>query len=243
MTDWYLLLVPLALIAALYASVGHGGASGYLALMALCGVAPAVMKPTALVLNLVVSLLGTVLFFRAGHFAWRLFWPFAAVSIPFAYLGGRINVSAGVFKWLLALALAFAAARLLWPASKTPQEIRRPPVVAVILAGASIGLVSGLIGVGGGIFLTPLLLVCDWADLKTAAAVSAPFIFVNSASGLAGQISSFHNLPSQWPLLALAVLVGGFVGGRWGSRVASVSKMRPALAIVLAIAAVKLVVT
>lgn len=239
MTDWLALLVPFALIAALYASVGHGGASGYLAVMALAGVAPVVMKPTALVLNLVVSLLGTILFFRAGHFAWRLFWPFAIVSIPFAFLGGRLDMPPGVFRALVALALGFAAARLLWP-SNAVSATRSPPVLAVIIAGASIGLVSGLIGVGGGIFLTPLLLVCRWADVKTAAAVSAPFIFVNSAAGLAGHAASLHALPTVWPLLAAAVVAGGLVGGRWGSRVARAAHLRPALALVLAIAAAKL---
>lgn len=242
MPDWLILLVPFALIAALYASVGHGGASGYLAVMALAGVLPAVMKPTALVLNLVVSFLGTVLFFRAGHFAWRLFWPFALVSIPFAFVGGRLDITAGLFRVLVALALAFAAVRLLWPTGVTGPTSRKPNWGAVIVAGAAIGLASGLIGVGGGIFLTPLLLVCGWADVKTAAAVSAPFIFVNSAAGLAGHAASLHQLPGSWPWLALAVLVGGLVGGRWGSRVAPAAQLRPALAIVLAIAAIKLVI-
>lgn len=239
MTDWLALLIPFALIAALYASVGHGGASGYLAVMALAGVVPAAMKPTALVLNLAVSLLGAILFFRAGHFAWRLFWPFAAVSIPFAFLGGWLDVSPGVFRGLVALALGFAAARLLWPASVV-SATRRPPVPAVFAAGATIGLLSGMIGVGGGIFLAPLLLGCRWADVKTAAAVSAPFIFVNSAAGLAGHVASLHELPAVWPLLAAAVVAGGLVGGRWGSRVAQAAQLRPALALVLAIAAAKL---
>ncbi len=239
MTDWLALLIPFALIAALYAAVGHGGASGYLAVMALAGVAPASMKPTALALNLIVSLLGTVLFFRAGHFAWRLFWPFAAVSVPGAVLGGWLDVSPQVFRGLVAVALGFAVVRLLWPVAASA-EMRRPPVIAVLTAGATIGLVSGLIGVGGGIFLTPLLLVCGWADLKTAAAVSAPFIFVNSAAGLAGHAGSLHQLPAAWPWLALAVVTGGLIGARWGSRVAVAAHLRPALALVLVIAAVKL---
>jgi len=241
MTDWISLLVPFALIAALYAAVGHGGASGYLAVMALAGVAPAVMKPTALALNLVVSLLGAVWFFRAGHFAWRLFWPFAAVSVPFAFLGGRLDVPPGVFRGLVAAALVFAALRLLLPAPATT-ELRRPPVAFVVLAGAAIGLLSGLIGVGGGIFLTPLLLLLRWAEPKTAAAVSAPFIFVNSAAGLAGHVASLRNLPAAWPWLALAAVAGGMIGARWGSRVAPAVRLRPALALVLTLAAVKLVI-
>ncbi len=241
MNDWLLLLLPLALIAVLYASVGHGGASGYLAVMALAGVAPAVMKPTALTLNLAVSLVGTVMFFRAGHFAWRLFWPFAAVAVPCAFLGGRVALPAEYFRWLLAAALAFAAVRFVLPAA-AGGELRRPPVVGVIVAGAVIGLLSGLIGVGGGIFLTPLLLLCRWSDTKTAAAVSAPFIFVNSAAGLAGASASLHKLPAAWPWLAVAVVAAGWVGARWGSGIAKPAQLRPALALVLAVAAVKMVI-
>lgn len=241
-TDWLYLLAPLLLVAALYGAVGHGGASGYLAVMALAGVAPAVMKPTALTLNLTVSLIGTVLFFRAGHFAWRLFWPFAATSIPFAFLGGRLDVPTHVFKILLALALGFAALRLLLPAPKT-DELRAPPLAWVLVAGAVMGLASGLIGVGGGIFLTPLLLFMRWSNTKTAAAVSAPFIFVNSAAGLAGHAASLHRLTTDWPLLAVIVIAGGYLGARWGSSNARVAQLRPVLAAVLGIASLKLVIT
>jgi len=240
-SDWLHLLPFLFVVAALYGAVGHGGASGYLAVMALAGLAP-VMKPTALTLNLAVSLIGTVLFSRAGHFAWRLFWPFALASIPLAFLGGRLDVPTHVFKLLLALALAFAAARLLLPAPKSG-DLRPTPLPLVFLAGAIMGLVSGLIGVGAGIFLTPLLLLMRWANAKTAAAVSAPFIFVNSAAGLAGHSASLHHLPTAWPLLALAVVAGGFLGARWGSGPARIAQLRPALAIVLGIASLKLVIT
>ena len=241
-TDWLYLLVPLFLVAVLYGTVGHGGASGYLAVMALASVAPAVMKPTALTLNLAVSLIGTVLFFRAGHFAWRLFWPFAVTSMPLAFLGGRLDVPTHVFKLLLAFALGFAALRLLLPAPKT--EVLRPaPILWVLLAGAIMGLISGLIGVGGGIFLTPLLLLMRWSNTKTAAAVSAPFIFVNSAAGLAGHATSLNNLPPAWPLLALIVVAGGFVGAHWGSGRAHATQLRPALALVLGVACLKLAVS
>jgi uncharacterized protein len=240
--DWLYLLIPLFFVAVLYGAVGHGGASGYLAVMALAGIAPTVMKPTALTLNLAVSLIGTILFFRAGHFAWRLFWPFAVTSIPFAFLGGRLDVPVHVFKLLLAVALGFAALRLLLPAPKSDQ-LRTPPLAWVFIAGAVMGLASGLIGVGGGIFLTPLLLLMRWSNTKTAAAVSAPFIFVNSAAGLAGHSASLHNLPSAWPLLALVVVGGGFLGARWGSLNARLSQLRPVLALVLGIASLKLVIT
>lgn len=242
MADWLPLLLPLALIAALYVAVGHGGASGYLAVMALAGIAPAVMKPTALTLNMAVSLIGTVLFFRAGHFAWRLFWPFAVVSIPFAFLGGRLDVPVNVFRLLVAIALTLAAVRLLLPAPNRA-DTRRPPVAGIIVTGATIGLFSGVIGVGGGIFLTPLLLFFRWADSKAAAAVSAPFIFVNSAAGLAGNAASLPQLPPAWPALAAAVVLGGWCGARWGSGIARPLQLRPALALVLAVAAAKLLIT
>ena len=234
-----MIAAALSLIAVLYAAVGHGGASGYLAVMALAGFEPAVMKPTALTLNLIVSLIGTVMFFRAGHFAWQLFWPFAVVSVPFAFLGGRLGLGAQEFRLLVAVALAFAAVRLLIPTT-AKEKFRSPPVWAIVLAGASIGFASGLIGVGGGIFLTPLILLCGWADTKTAAAVSAPFIFVNSAAGLLGHVKSLHNIPPSWLLWAAAVMVGGFIGSRWGSRIAQPSHLRRTLAVVLVVAVAKL---
>ena len=230
------------LIAVLYAAVGHGGASGYLAVMALEGYEPAAMKPTALVLNIVVSLVGTVFFVRAGHFAWRLFWPFAMVAAPFSFLGGGWVLSAGVFRWLVAGALLFAMVRLFLPVSGT-DKLRSPPAWAVIVAGAGIGFLSGLIGVGGGIFLTPLILFCRWAEPKTAAAVSAPFILVNSLAGLLGHVGSLNQLPAAWPWLAAAATAGGLFGSQWGSRVARPAQLRPALAFVLLLAAVKLIVT
>jgi len=229
-------------IAALYAAVGHGGASGYLAVMALAGFEPAAMKPTALLLNLVVALIGTVAFARGGHFSWRLFWPFAVVAAPFAYLGGGWKLDVATFHWLVAGSLVFAAVRLFLPAPPRT-DLRQPPFWAVVTAGAAIGFVSGLIGVGGGIFLTPLILFCRWADPKTAAAVSAPFILVNTAAGLLGQAGPLDHLPFSWPWLAAATAIGGLLGSRWGSQRARPAQLRPALALVLLVASVKLVVT
>jgi uncharacterized membrane protein YfcA len=229
-------------IAAVYAAVGHGGASGYLAVMALGGFEPMVMKPTALLLNLAVSLVGTVAFARAGHFSWRLFWPFAVMAAPFAWLGGTMSLHPSLFRWLVSAALAFAALRLFLPAPARA-EVRSPPVWAIVFGGAAIGFASGLIGVGGGIFLTPVLLFCRWADTKTAAAVSAPFIFVNSAAGLLGQAGSLHHLPAAWPWFAVAAIAGGLLGARWGSHWAPPAQLRPALALVLVVASLKLALT
>jgi uncharacterized protein len=245
MDYWGLLAALFCLVALLYGAVGHGGASGYLAVMALAGVAPAVMKPTALTLNLMVSAVSAVWFYRAGHFRWRIFWLFACMAVPCAYLGGRTHLSPELFRWLLAGALAVAATRLLWPdnsPASNPPEIRPPALALALALGAVLGLVSGLIGVGGGIFLTPLLLLCRWAEPKVAAAVSAPFIFVNSAAGLAGAADSLRQVPTTWPWLALAVVGGGMLGARWGAARARANQLRPVLAGVLALAALKLVI-
>lgn len=242
MNELLLLLPTFLIVSAMYASVGHGGASGYLAIMALASIPVVMMKPTALTLNLVVSLLGTILFYKAGHFAWRLFWMFAVVSIPFAYLGGKTNVPPGVFNLLVAAALVFATVRL-FGSVKDQQIEKQPPIWAIIIAGASIGFFSGLIGVGGGIFMTPLLLIFGWATIKTAAAVSAPFIFVNSAAGLLGYQTVAENLIPHWPYYAVTVVIGGLIGARWGSSLANPVHLRPVLAGVLVLAIVKLVVS
>lgn len=164
------------------------------------------------------------------------------MAAPFAYLGGSWSIDATAFRWLVAAALAFAAVRLFLPAPEKT-ALRPPPLPAVVAVGAATGFVSGLIGVGGGIFLTPIILLCRWADPKTAAAVSAPFILVNSVAGLLGHVRSLHHLPASWPWLAVAVVAGGLVGSRWGSRVARPAQLRPALALVLVVASIKLILT
>lgn len=228
-------------VAALYASVGHGGASGYLAVMALAGMTPAVMRPTALVMNLVVSALATFAFARAGHFRWRLFWPFAAASIPFAWLGGSTTVADAWFRLLVGGALLVAAWRFFLPVSTADAEPRTPPVAVAFPIGVLLGYLSGLVGVGGGIFLTPLLLLAGWARPKTAAAVSAPFIFVNSLAGLAGLQPATATLPPALGLWAAASVGGGFLGARLGSERWPQFRLRQALGAVLLVASAKFV--
>lgn len=240
--DWHALIPWFAVVAMLYGTVGHGGASGYLAVMALASVAPESMRPVALVLNVVVSAIGTVVFFRAGHFTGQLFWPFALSAAPWAWVGSRMTLPDPAFKWLLALCLALAAVRLIWNPSHQP-SLRRAPWQAIVLFGGIIGLISGLIGVGGGILLTPLLLLCRWASPQTAAAVSAPFILMNSATALLGQATSTSALPHALPWLILAVSAAGWTGARWGGRLARPDRLKGALAVVLAIAALKLGIT
>lgn len=243
-TNEVLLLALLVFAAAaLYSSVGHAGASGYIAAMALFGVAPTVMKPTALCLNVLVATIATYRFWRAGAFRWRTFYPFAATSIPFAFLGGALQLPTTIYKQVVGVALLFAAFRLfqrtLAKAVKT--ETHEAPLVAALLLGALIGLLSGLTGVGGGIFLSPLLLLMSWADARRTAGVSAAFILVNSASGLLGNLASVRALPAAIPYLAAAALVGGLVGSELGSRRLPPPAIRRLLALVLVVAAVKLI--
>jgi uncharacterized membrane protein YfcA len=239
-----LLACGILLASFVYASVGHGGASAYLAAMALAGLAPAEMRPLALALNILVSSLATWKFWRAGHFRWRLFWPFAAVSIPFAYLGGAITLPSGAYKVVVGVVLLYAAWQL-WRSGRAGEEmraVREPPIPLALAIGAVLGLLSGLTGVGGGIFLSPLLLMLGWAGTKQTSATSAPFILVNSIAGLAaGLIAGSASLPAMTWVLGGVVLVGGWLGAEYGSRRFANPVVRRFLAVVLAVAGGKMV--
>ena len=236
------LALGMLLVAFLYSSVGHAGASGYIAVMSLFSLAPAVIRPTALLLNILVATIGTWQFWRAGHFSWRLFWPFALLSIPLAFVGGCINLPTHAFKMLVGLVLWFSAVRFLLHPS-TDEVLHEPARPAALSIGAGLGLLSGLTGVGGGIFLTPLLLLMRWARTKTAAAVSALFILVNSASGLLGSLATTHRLPPVALALAVAVIIGGTAGSYLGSRRFPHTVIKRLLAVVLLIAGAKLIFT
>lgn len=232
------LVLLLAIMAFLYASVGHGGASGYLAVMALFAIAPPLMKQTALLLNLGVSLMSFIAFYRQGYFKWTLFWPFALGSIPAAFLGARIPLTDSTYKQILGACLFLAVIRMVISLKEGTR--RSLPAVIGVITGAVIGLLSGMIGIGGGIILSPLLLLFRWASLKEAAAVSALFIFVNSVSGLAGLKTWIPLDQSQMVYWLAASLVGGFLGARWGAGIASNTKVKWILALVLVIASLKL---
>lgn len=236
--DYWLLIVLLGTMAFLYASVGHGGASGYLAALALFSIAPAIMKQTALLLNLGVSLMSFIAFYRQGYFKWRLFWPFALGSIPAAFLGAKIPLSDSTYKQILGACLLLAVFRML--TSLRENQAKPLPLWAGLSAGTSIGLLSGMIGIGGGIILSPVLLLFRWANLKEAAAVSALFIFVNSVSGLAGLKTWIPLDQSSLIYWLVASLIGGFLGARWGASFASNTKVKWVLALVLIIASCKL---
>ncbi len=225
--------------AVLYSSVGHGGASGYLAALALFGVAPAVMKPTALTLNIAVALITTVRFYRAGHFSWPLSWPFFVSSVPLAFVGGVITLPGVVYRVLVGLILLFAAYRMFWYADHE-KTIAQPPLVAALGCGAVLGFISGLTGVGGGIFLSPLLLFMGWANFKQTAGTSSAFILLNSVAGLLGHVSSVGLLQPVVLLWAVAAVAGGLIGSEMGVRRLAEVTLRRVLAAVLVIAGVKL---
>lgn len=241
-THLTLLFLAIGLIAFLYSSVGHAGASGYIAVMALWGLAPAVIRPTALALNILVAAIGAFQFWRAGHFAWKLFWPFALLSVPAAYLGGYLQLPVSILKIIIGLVLLFSAARLFFRRGD-PAEVIDPSRPAAIGIGAGIGFLSGLTGTGGGIFLTPLLLFCHWAHTKQASAVSALFILVNSIAGLTGFVNARQTVPPLALLLAAGAIAGGAAGSYLGSRHFPVRTISILLATVLVIAGTKLIFT
>ena len=235
-----LLALAIFIVAVLYASVGHAGASGYIAVLTLFGLGVEAIRPTALTLNILVAAIGFVQWWRAGHFSWALFWPFALLAVPAAFLGGWLYVPSDYLKILIGLVLWFSAWRLLYR-KEDPQGIERPSRSTAVASGAGIGFLSGLTGTGGGIFLTPLMLFCRWAKVKEAAAVSSLFILLNSSSGLAGYVQSGRELPDFAWGLAVVVAVGGFIGSRLGSRHVPVRGIGVLLAVVLVIAGTKLV--
>lgn len=239
----YLFLFILPIISFLYSSVGHGGASGYLALMALFSFAPETMKPTALLLNLFVAGISFYYYYKGGYFNKKLFLSFALTSIPFAFIGGTIEIDASIYKKILAVLLVFAILKMLNVFGKESENIKEVKLWQGLLVGGIIGFFSGLIGIGGGIILTPIILLLHWGNMKEAAAVSALFIWVNSAAGLVGQISSGVRLELEMFVLVVIALIGGVLGGYLGSKKLNNQKLRYILAFVLIIACVKLFFT
>jgi uncharacterized protein len=226
-------------VACLYSSVGHAGASGYIAVMSLLSIAPDTIKPAALTLNILVASIGTWQFWRAGHFRWQLFWPFALLSAPLAFLGGYLALPSALFQLLLGGVLLYAAAQCLLQPRVEPVP-RAAPTLVSLASGGGIGLLSGLTGTGGGIFLTPLMLFMRWSGIKTAAAVSALFILLNSVAGLLGNVSSRQTFPAFVLILVVAAAAGGMLGAHYGSRHLEPAWVKRCLALVLGIAGTKL---
>lgn len=236
-----LFYIALPLTAFLYASVGHGGASGYLALMALFSFAPEEMRPTALILNLFVAGVSFIQFARQGHFQWKLFLTFALLSIPASFLGGLLRIDPKWYKIILGGFLLIATARMLGIFGTEKQAERNVSLPIGLMIGAGIGFFSGLIGIGGGIILSPVILLLGWGNTKQAAATSALFIWVNSAAGLMGQWSSGVTFTDElWLFVSLAI-IGGFAGAYLGSKILNDQKLRFVLGFVLVLASIKLI--
>lgn len=231
--------------ALLYASVGHAGASAYLAIMGLAGVAPDVARPTALALNIVVATFVTYRFWRGGHISGRALAPFLLGSIPLAFLGGSLPVAPALYKVLVGIVLLLAAAGMAMTARRADRaetgRATQVPTAAAVAIGAGIGLLSGLTGTGGGIFLSPVLLFAGWAETRAASGMAAPFILGNSIAGLAGNFSRLASLPSTLPLWIGAVVVGAVIGSEIGNRRGRIAYLRAALSVVLVIAGLKLI--
>jgi uncharacterized protein len=239
-----ILAVLIFIVALFYSSVGQAGASGYFAVMALMNMPPSIMKPTALTLNILVAVIATFKFYRVGAFSWRIFWPLAASSVPFAYIGGLLTLPGQIYKPLVGIVLIYAA----WRSFHTANSLSKAPVRVVALpmllvAGAAIGLLSGLTGVGGGIFLSPLLLFFRWAETKVISGIVAAFILVNSVAGLLGVASKSVVLPSALPLWAFVAVVGGFIGAEYGCKRLGSPTIQKLLAIVLLVAGAKMLLT
>jgi uncharacterized membrane protein YfcA len=243
MDSLYFFYVLVFFVAFLYAAVGHGGASGYLALMAIFGMAPEMMKPTALLLNLFVSLIAFVQFYRGGHFILRIFIPLAAASVPMAFLGGLVEVKAMVYKKILGMLLLIPVARFLFFSNIKVAETRDSNLMLSVSIGAVIGFLSGLIGIGGGIILSPVLLLLKWTDQKQAAAISAAFIFVNSLAGLAGQFTKGIQFNTDMYVFVSVAIGGGILGSYLGAIKFPQAVLKNILALVLMLAAFKLLFT
>lgn len=237
---FYLLLFAVAF---LYASVGHGGASGYLALMSLFAMEPSFMKPTALLLNLFVSLTAFIQYYRGGFFKWKLFWPFALVSIPLSYVGGSLHLDATVYKRLLGLFLLIPALRFLFVQDAKDEALKPSGIGLSLLIGALLGFLSGLLGIGGGVLLSPILLMLCWSNQKQTAAVSALFIFVNSLAGLAGQLSKGIAFSPEMIVFVVMAFAGGLLGAWLAALKLKQQWLKYLLSIVLLVAAIKLLVT
>jgi hypothetical protein len=227
--------------AALYSSVGHAGASAYIAFMALFSVPAAVMRPTALVLNIIVASLASLRYVRAGQFRWRALWPLLLGAVPMAFVGGAITLPTQAYRPLVGVVLLAAAARCFFLDLPQPKgQLSDPPLPLGVAIGAGIGMLAGLTGTGGGIFLSPIITFAGWSDLKTASGIAAVFILCNSAAGLLGNLSSIGSLPQDIALYAAAVVAGAAVGTTLGIRLPAKS-LQKALGVVLVIAGLKLI--
>jgi len=239
-SNWLLFFIAIAAI--LYSSVGHGGASGYLAAMALFGLEPALMKPAALTMNIFVTVLVLSRMSRTGFFNWRLFLPFAVASVPMAYIGGAYTINSSDYKVMVGISLLLAMWRLVWEGNDS-ERIKAPGLLIALPVGGLLGLVSGMTGVGGGIFLSPLLLLFHWTTMRGSVAIAAAFILLNSIAGLCGYATTANEWPAGIPVLVITVVFGALIGSEFALRRFAPVHLRKILAVVLAIAGAKMIVT
>lgn len=238
----YIFILFIVLVAFLYSSIGHGGASGYLALMAIFSVNPEIMRSSALILNLFVAGISFIAYYRGGYFKSKILIPFIITSIPFAFLGASLEINPKAYKVILGIFLFLAVLRILFLKPKEKSNLDHPPILPALLIGAGLGFFSGMIGIGGGIILSPILILLGWANIKQAAAVSAIFIFLNSGAGLMGIVQAGFVGNAQIPVWILAALCGGLMGSFAGSYKFSTVRLQYILAFVLILASFKLFV-
>ncbi len=235
--------ILLLIVSALYSSVGHGGASGYLAVLSFFTFTPNQLATTALTLNILVSGLSFFSYYRAGHFSFKLAFPFVIASIPTAFLGGTMHITNKAYYFLLSCVLIIAGIRMLLPLNKkSNKSLTSPGIPVTIITGGSIGILSGIVGIGGGIFLSPIMILMKWASTKKTSAIAAFFILVNSISGLCGRcFGGTIEFQSMLPFI-VATFIGGLAGSYSGANFLSSISLRRILAIVLFIASVKLII-
>jgi len=233
-TTIIIISISVFVAALLFAIAGHTGASAYLAIFGLLDMTPGEIKPTVLALNVVVGIVAVYKFSRAGHFSWRLIWPFILTSIPFSFLGGLITLPTPIYRILVGVVLVYASLRMLFDTpKKNSSQADFPPIWLALSLGAGIGFTGGLIGIGGGILLSPILLLTNWAGPQLTAGTIAVFVLVNSISALFGHWSASMHLPSQLPLWGVVALVGGWIGAEIGSRRLSANFLRRMLGLIL----------